>query len=418
MTKQQITHGIISLKAENIKRLRAVEITPQGNMIEIRGRNGQGKSSVLDSIVMALGGKKTHPDKPIRDGETNARVELKIHGYTILRTFTEGGNSYLTVKNEDGAKFGNGQEVLDGLIGKLSFDPLAFTKLDANKQAEELRALVGIDTAGLDAKRRELYEERRIENAATKECESQLRGIETHDDVGTEERSASELLQKIEDLDAQNRHRREVEQRAVELQDKVTDIDREIERLQEQRQALIERKDETLVELEGLDEVADLTPLREQLQTLEATNLKARDNARHAQIEAKRDEHAETAEGLTKQIDAIDEQKAAMLRDAEYPIDGLGFDEEGRVTYQGVPFAQSSSAEQIRVSMAIGLAMNPKLRIVLIREGSLLDEDALKLVADMAREHEAQVFLERVGEGDGEGCQVIIEDGAVKGGAS
>ena len=45
---------IVKLTAENFKRLEAVEITPDGNTVLISGRNGQGKSSVLDSILAAL----------------------------------------------------------------------------------------------------------------------------------------------------------------------------------------------------------------------------------------------------------------------------------------------------------------------------------------------------------------------------
>ena len=56
--------------------------------------------------------------------------------------------------------------------------------------------------------------------------------------------------------------------------------------------------------------------------------------------------------------------------------------------------------------------MNPKLKILLIRDGSLLDEDNLKMVAEMAEEEGGQLWLERVGEG--KECQVIIEDGRIK----
>ena len=49
---------IIELKAENVKVLKAIEIRPEGNIIELTGKNGNGKSSVLDSIIMALAGKK------------------------------------------------------------------------------------------------------------------------------------------------------------------------------------------------------------------------------------------------------------------------------------------------------------------------------------------------------------------------
>lgn len=36
---------ILNLTAENIKKLVAVEITPDGNIVQITGKNGQGKTS-------------------------------------------------------------------------------------------------------------------------------------------------------------------------------------------------------------------------------------------------------------------------------------------------------------------------------------------------------------------------------------
>ena len=88
----------------------------------------------------------------------------------------------------------------------------------------------------------------------------------------------------------------------------------------------------------------------------------------------------------------------------------IGFGDEG-VTFNGLPIEQASSAEQTRVAVAIGLAANPELPVVLIRDGSLLDEDSLAAVAKQAAERGAQVWIERVG--DGKECSVIIEDGEV-----
>jgi hypothetical protein len=65
----------------------------------------------------------------------------------------------------------------------------------------------------------------------------------------------------------------------------------------------------------------------------------------------------------------------------------------------------------MRVSMAVALAMNPSLRVCLIRDGSLLDSDSLEIIREMAEAADAQVWLERVSEGAD--CQVIIEDGAI-----
>ena len=45
---------IVSLEIENVKRLSAVQITPDGSTVVIGGDNAQGKSSVLDANTHAL----------------------------------------------------------------------------------------------------------------------------------------------------------------------------------------------------------------------------------------------------------------------------------------------------------------------------------------------------------------------------
>ena len=48
---------INKLEIENVKRVKAVKLEPTANGLTIiEGRNGQGKTSILDSIAWALGG--------------------------------------------------------------------------------------------------------------------------------------------------------------------------------------------------------------------------------------------------------------------------------------------------------------------------------------------------------------------------
>jgi hypothetical protein len=78
-----------------------------------------------------------------------------------------------------------------------------------------------------------------------------------------------------------------------------------------------------------------------------------------------------------------------------------------------VPLVQASAAQKLRVSVALGLAMNPRLKVLLVRDASLLDATSLALVAQMAADADAQVWLERVGDGDP--TAVVIADGQVSG---
>ena len=71
---------IFELRTENVKKVKAIEITPKSDVVVISGNNGQGKTSVLDSIWYALQGRTglKGVSMPIRKGEKKASVTLKL----------------------------------------------------------------------------------------------------------------------------------------------------------------------------------------------------------------------------------------------------------------------------------------------------------------------------------------------------
>lgn len=422
---------IVRLETANIKRLRAVEISPEGNLVVIGGRNGQGKTSVLDSIVYALGGKAEICDEPLRRGEDHGHVVLDLGDLIVRRTFTEGGGGQLTVENGEGATYKSPQKMLDRLHGKLSFDPLAFSGMKSHEQNETLRKLVELDTSELDVSIESAFDERTMVNRTVRNFEGQLEGIAEHEGVGTDEVSIVELVAE--------RDRRTVHNgRALVL---TADIDAAL-LLAEEAQKSIERWEARNRELEeklkdsrkcchesGQDahrhrlhaetlqadldafEYEDVASVAAKLEGAEARNAKARENAQRAEVAQELDGSRQTAATLTAQLGELKAKRAALIEATDFPVDGLGFAEDG-VTFAGIPFAQASSAEQLRVSVAIGLAMNPRLRVLLVHDGSLLDEESLRLIAEMAAEHEAQVWIEVVRTDND--VQVVIEDGKVK----
>ena len=112
---------IIELRAENIKRIKAVDIRPgKGAVVTVGGRNAQGKTSVLDAIAMAIGGEKLVPDKPVRSGAQKAFAEVDLGDYKVRRSFTAAGGTTLTVTAADGSDpassagiFADGYEAVD-----------------------------------------------------------------------------------------------------------------------------------------------------------------------------------------------------------------------------------------------------------------------------------------------------------------
>jgi len=398
---------IIKFTAENVKRLRAVEITPDGTVQVITGKNAAGKSSVLDAIWLALGGgtaSKT-TTKPIRSGQDNAHVRLDLGDLVVTRTWA-GDKTTLKVESADGAKYSSPQGVLDSLVGRLSFDPLEFTRLSAANQVAALLDIVdiGTDLGALAADRKTRYEQRTEIGREVKTLEGQIFGFgEPIEGVPDVEVSVSELLAQFRQADEANRT----------YQTTVRDQAREAGRVASLKSQLAAAEQNLAFAqslLDALPEVPDLDAIQARIDSAEDVNEHVRANAARAQI-ASRLEHAKGSyKAFSDSIEAIDQAKADALAGAKFPVDGLGFDDDG-VTYQGVPFSQASSAEQIRVSLAMAMSLNPKLRVIRILDGSLLDADNMALIAGMAAAGDYQVWIERVSDDTGVG--VVIEDGQV-----
>ena len=404
---------IIKLSAENIKRLRAVEINPDGTLQIVTGKNAQGKSSVLDAIWLALGGGAASRDtpRPVRDGAETASVTLDLGDLLVTRTWdAEKGKTELVVRAPDGAKYAQPQTLLDQLVGKLSFDPLAFTRLSAKDQRQALLDLLGLDFTAEDRERQRLYDER-TDVGRQAHAYGDLPKLEKG--APTVEKSAAAILDGIGV--AQSYHQRINQHRTnIEYGERrIADLERQLDEVQANiatAQAIL--RDERAA-LEACPEPPDMDALRAELAQVEDFNKLARENRRIAENREAQKALEEQYTRLGRAIAAIDNAKAAALAAAAMPVDGLGFDDSG-VTFNGVPFQQASSAEQIRVSLAMAMALNPTLRVIRILDGSLLDKFSLAAIAEAAAEHDFQVFLEMVGDSDSaDGAAVVIEDGMV-----
>jgi len=190
---------IIKLNVQNIKRIKAVEIVVDGqNFIEITGRNAAGKSSVMDSIAMALGGAKLCPDKPIRQGQDFAQIMIELDDVIVRRLFYTGGDSKLSVTSKEGFTHKSPQEYLNKLIGTLSFDPLVFTTLDKAKRVSLFKKLSGIDTAKLDEEYQNLYAKRRDANTIAKRAQIEFDAVSEHSKP-VEVPNVSELQKKLDE---------------------------------------------------------------------------------------------------------------------------------------------------------------------------------------------------------------------------
>jgi DNA repair exonuclease SbcCD ATPase subunit len=421
---------IIRLESTNYKRLKAVEIAPDpdGNLVIVAGKNGHGKTSILDSISAALGGvnAKTTP-KPIRDGEERAEIVLETEELVVTRRFTASGST-LTVRSLDGAVYPKGQAKLDDMLGKLSLDPLAFTQLSDRDQLATLLDLVELpfDPDKLAAERKELFDRRTESNRTAKELTARAAEYTSRPaDLPEEEVSVSALLTQYREIEDAERAQAkdhaaafQCAQNVATAENDIAEVESEIARLQNEIIRLRDYQTRQREEGAAFDArisahppLPDLDDIQAQIDGAEEINAEVRHHKAGEKVRASLTIAQQEVAELTDALAAIDKQKADGLAAATFPGGlPLGFDDTG-VLLNGIPFRQASSAEQLRASLAMAIALSPKLRVIRIADGSLLDSDNLALVEAVAKENDFQVWIELVNDSTGQG--VIIEDGTV-----
>ncbi len=450
---------ILNLQASNLKRIVAIEVTPDGAVVEITGRNRQGKTSLLDAIWWLITGGNNVQSQPIRSGETEAVIvgvlgddgsdkRLKVtRTFKLKRTelakIAEGEEpdptewaTTLKIENEDGFAAGKPQEMLDGLIGSLAFDPLAFLHAKAKDQVVMLRDLLKLDFTEIDTAIKTAFDERTGVNRETESYQAQANAILIPADAPEEAINVDDLIAALDeagqtniDIERQQSARRQEAQSIVRAEETleadnsrltaerariaeaITAADALEERLKTDEDSITERKKK----LEGVDQIpdpVDTADLRQQIADARVVNEAVAQRTRKAELQQKATDSKAKADALTAAIDEKKAEKAKLLAESNMPVEGLSFGEDG-VTLDGLPFDQASDAQQLETSIAIAATMNPKLRVIRVREGDKLDSDAFKRLVTYAEKNDLQVWLETI-ESSRSGA-VVIEDGRVLG---
>lgn len=421
---------VLQLEVENVKRLKAIRIDPpRTGTVTIAGKNGAGKSSTLDAILYALGGKGTTPTKPIHEGAKSAKdvvVLQDAQGRKVLRatrTWTTTG-TYLTVEAAGEGKIKSPQEFLNALVGAgLGFDPLAFTRL---RPAEQVRMLLDLlkldeDPREIDRQRKDKAEARTLAARDAKRVQAQLAGLpEPPADTPEAEIDTREVVQAhrrlTEQDQAHNQAAATADKAFAELVRAKERLDRAVRELEEATVAETTARSAQVAATGLLTKTPkpDFAEVNRQLAEAEDINAAVRARREWDATATDLHHHEEVVAALDEDLDAIEARKRELLASAPFPVPGLGFAEvngEWCVTMHGIPLEGAAQSEQIRVSLGIAMALNPRLRVVLIREGSLLDAESRALVNTLAAAQGFQVWLEVVGDG-GAGA-IVIEDGGV-----
>ena len=415
---------INKLELENVKRVRAVRLEPTASgLTVIGGRNGQGKTSVLDAIAWALGGEKYRPSRAERNGSVlppEIRVELS-NGIIVER---KGKNSALKVTDPSGGR--RGQKLLDEFVEQLALNLPKFMEASDKDKAGTLLNIIGVgdQLAALEKQEAQLYQERLMVGRVADQKQKYAAEMPQYDGVPEDIVSASELIRQQQDILARNgenarkraqaaeitRRRENIEADLARIEDKMIEMNRV---LTQTRKALEDAKrDEAIAQKDALELQDESTAeLEANIAQIDEINAKVRANLDRAKAVEDARQYTAQYNDLSGKIDQVRGQRRALLDGAELPLPGLGV-ENGALVYNGQAWDCMSSSEQLKVATAIVRKLNPDCGFVLVDKLEQMDAQTMREFGAWLEAEGLQVIATRV-TSTGEDCTILIEDGTV-----
>lgn len=402
---------INELLIENVKRVKAVQFEPSADGLTIiGGRNGQGKTSVLDAIAWALGGNNYKPSVPERDGalvSPNLHIELS-NGLIVER---KGKNSTLKVTDPNGNK--SGQQLLNEFVSTLALDLPRFINGSDKDKADSLLKILGIGDvlAQLDTKENQLYAQRtevgRIADRKKKVADE----MPMYPNVPKEPVSATELIKKQQEILARNGENEQKRQNAARYERMLAEAQIAFD---EAKAALQKAEQDCLTARKSAEDLHDesTAELEKNLAEIEALNIKIGANSTKEAAEVEANNLQQEYDGLTEQIESVREERNKLLDSAELPLPGLSV-KDGKLIYNNMPWDGMSGSDQLKVATAIVRKLNPQCGFVLMDKLEQMDLETLQEFGAWLKQEGLQVIATRVSTGDE--CSIIIEDGMVKG---
>lgn len=405
---------INTLQIENIKRVKAVALSPaESGLTVIGGKNGQGKTSVLDAIAWALGGDRYRPSNAEREGSTlPPHIKLTLsNGLTVERS---GKSSALKVVDTTGKR--SGQQLLNEFVEQLAIDLPRFLQASNREKADTLLQVIGVGDRihELEAKEHDVYNRRRVIGQDADRKRKYADELPFYPAAPKELVSALDLIRQQQDILARNGENQRKRMRANQIEHEYGKAAAHVSLLKSQ----LASAQKQLTQLEADLEIAqkDALDLKDEsteeversLQEIEQINIQVRANCDREKAEQDAAYYAQQYQELTAELEDIRHDKYALLNSAELPLPGLSV-EDGELTYNGKKWDCMSGSDQLIAATAVVRAVNPKCGFVLLDKLEQLDTDTLLSFGSWLEEQGLQAIATRVSTGPE--CSIVIEDG-------
>ena len=395
------------LEIENVKRIHAAVIEPaQDGLTIIGGKNKQGKTSVLDAIAWALGGKKYQPSQAVNtDSAIPPRLKVIMDNGLVVER--KGKNSDLKVTDPTGKK--GGQQLLDEFVEELALNLPKFMEASGKEKAGTLLQIIGVGEklAELEQQEKELYQERLFAGRIADQKEKFAAEQPYYPDAPKELVSPSELIRQQQEILARNGENERIRRQRAQIENEYINAR---EALQRAQLAFEEAEKRYNTSVKSAEELIDESTeeLEHNIRDIETLNVKIRANLEKSKAEDEAKQYTDQYDELTVKITEVRDRRMALLDNADLPLEGLSV-EDKELTYKGYKWDNMSGSEQLKVATAIVRKLNPNCGFVLMDKLEQMDLDTLNEFNNWLKEEGLQVIATRVSTGDE--CSLIITDG-------
>lgn len=387
----KVTH----VKISNILGLDSLEISP-GKLTEISGRNGEGKTSVVEAIKSALKG--GHDATLLRNGAEEGEVVLVFdNGYEIRKHVTT-DKSDLRVRN-NGVAVKSAATVLDSLRDLISVNPVDFIHADSKRRLQLLLEALPIEltdaelssAAGHDCKvsgnpldcigsvRKAVYDERTGLNRAIKEktaTVNQLVEAVPPPVIGDPGQELASIDEKIERL------QKGYSDKVKELADEESSLLIQIAKKREVLSAGLSNEQDKYKQrrAELVEIVKNQAAQAKQREIIDAMEKDIKD------LDAQ-------ARGKTEALSNLDSLRDSKLKGL--PFKGLVI-QDGEIYINGVIFDRVNTSDQVRFAMQLAAVRAGELKLVCVDGLEILDPERYVRFVETAGKMDLQFIVTRV----------------------
>jgi len=417
--------NVKKITIKNILGISEMEFTP-GKFNEITGRNGTGKTSVLESIKAALKG--GHDATLLRNGADQGEIVLVFDNDTVIRKRVTPSSSDLTVK-QNGKASTKPVAILDALRDIVSVNPVEFIHADAKRRLEILLQALTFDltdqqlsdAAGFDCKvvgnplecigavRKDLFNERTGINRAEKEKRATLNELSDAIPANVSADPTEEIAKwqgvvssaesiRDEAIAERDARKQEALWQAQAVRDSL---------IQAARDTFDEEQAQILLDYNASVEASRTTcanqtgQAKEKIATLQE---QLKQKGRYEQqrdiikkMEAEVEDLAQQATEKTQALERIDALKDSLL--ADLPFNGLTIS-EGEILLNGISFDRINSSDQVRFVMQLAALKAGEIGLICVDGLELIDAERYEKFKDVAVNMDVQFFVTRVSSED------------------